>query len=185
MPESADLRVSDHDREQAGAVLSVHYAAGRLTDAELDERLNAVYAARTESDLAAVLSDLPALPAGQLEAHAQFAARRRDLQRRVLQESGGSLGTFAVCTGVWAFTGAGTFWPGLVLIITLLSLVKNGWALYGPSPDLDKVEAELGKSSRERERHAEHQVKIAERHAEHKLRAAERRRRHGDQPGGW
>jgi Domain of unknown function (DUF1707) len=185
MPEQPDLRVSDHDREQAGAVLSVHYAAGRLNDAELDERLNAVYAARTESDLAMVLSDLPALPAGQLEARAQFAARRADLRRRVLQESGGSLGTFGVCTGVWAFTGGGTFWPALVLIFTLLSLVKNGWALYGPSPNLDKVEAELGKASRERERHAEHQMKVAERHAEHQLKVAERSRQHGDQPGGW
>jgi hypothetical protein len=35
MPDTPDLRVSDHDREQAAAALSAHYAAGRLNDAEL------------------------------------------------------------------------------------------------------------------------------------------------------
>ena len=171
MSELPDLRVSDHDREQAGAALSAHYAAGRLDDVEFDERLDQVYAARTESELRPVLADLPALPAAQLEVRAQFAARRRELQRRVLQESCGGMGTFAVCVCIWAVAGEGTFWPGLIVVFTLLALVKNGWALYGPNPDLDKVEAELD-SSRRRERHAEQQV-----------RAAERRHEHGDQPG--
>ena len=73
------------------------------------------------------------------------------------------MGTFVVCSGVWAITGEGTFWPALVLIFMLLSLVKNGWALYGPHPDLDKVEVELGSSSRQRERHAERHARAAER----------------------
>jgi hypothetical protein len=185
MPDSPDLRVSDSDRERAAAALSAHYAAGRLNDAELDERLNAVYAALTESEVKAILADLPALPPGQLEARAQFAARRQQLRRRMLQESGGGMAPFLLCTGIWAVTGHGYFWPMWVLIAVLVPLLRNGWALYGPAPDLDKVEAELGKPSRERERHAEHQVKVAERHAEHQLKAAERRRKRGDQPGGW
>ena len=168
MPDSPDLRVSDHDREQAAAALSAHYAAGRLNDAELDERLNAVYTARTESELAALLADLPPLPASQLEAHARFAARRRKLQRRMLQESGGGLVPFGVCTAVWAVTGGGYFWPFWVLIAVLVPLLRNGWALYGPDPDLDKVEAELGSSSKQRERHAERQLRVVERRYEQK-----------------
>jgi hypothetical protein len=162
MPDLPDLRASDHDREQAAAALSAHYAAGRLDDGELDERLNAVYAARTESDLAAILADLPPLPASQLQARAQFAARRRRLQRRTLQESGGGLVPFGICTAVWAASGGGYFWPLWVLIAVLVPLLRNGWALYGPDPDLDKVESELGPSSRQRERHAERQARAAE-----------------------
>jgi hypothetical protein len=30
-----------------------------------------------------------------------------------------------------------------VLVVFLLSVVRNGWALYGPAPDLDAVEAQL------------------------------------------
>jgi hypothetical protein len=166
MPDTPDLRVSDHDREQAAAALSAHYAAGRLNDAELDERLNTVYTARTESELAAVLSDLPSLPASQLEARAQFAARRRKLQRRMLQESGGGLLPFGVCTAIWAVSGGGSFWPIWILIAVVFPLLRNGWALYGPDPDLDKVEAELGSSSKQRERHAGRQMRAAERRSE-------------------
>ena len=62
----------------------------------------------------------------------------------MLQESGGSLGAFAVCTVIWAASGAdGQFWPVWVLVVFLLSVVRNGWALYGPAPDLDAVEAQL------------------------------------------
>jgi hypothetical protein len=173
MPDAPDLRVSDHEREQAAAALSAHYAAGRLNDAELDQRLNGVYSARTESELTTILADLPSLPASQLEARAQFAARRQHLQRRMLQESGGGLVPFGICTAIWAASGGGYFWPLWVLIAVLVPLLRNGWALYGPDPDLDKVEAELEPSSRHRERHAERQARAAE-------------RRHGQQrPPGW
>ena len=37
----------------------------------------------------------------------------------------------------------GSFWPVWVLLIFVVSLVRNGWALYGPAPDLDAVEAQL------------------------------------------
>ncbi|MDQ2896425.1 MAG: hypothetical protein M3Y09_12420, partial [Actinomycetota bacterium] len=37
----------------------------------------------------------------------------------------------------------GQFWPGWVLIVVALSLVRNAWALYGPAPDLNAVERQL------------------------------------------
>jgi hypothetical protein len=53
------LRASDADRERVAAALREHTAVGRLTMAELDERLGQAYAARTLGELAAVTHDLP------------------------------------------------------------------------------------------------------------------------------
>jgi class 3 adenylate cyclase len=57
------LRVADADRERVGALLREHCAQGRLTLDEFSSRLDALYAARSETELGAVLSDLPELPA--------------------------------------------------------------------------------------------------------------------------
>jgi hypothetical protein len=54
-----DLRVSDADREATAASLREHFALGRLSHEEFEERLNAVFAAVTQRDLDAVTSDLP------------------------------------------------------------------------------------------------------------------------------
>ncbi len=53
------LRIADSDRERAMADLSLHYADGRLDHEEYDERLDAIWTARTHSDLAVLFSDLP------------------------------------------------------------------------------------------------------------------------------
>ncbi|WP_172457535.1 DUF1707 domain-containing protein [Pseudonocardia sp. N23] len=54
-----ELRISDDDRERAAAVLHTAVGEGRLTWSEHDERLEAVYSARTASQLAPQLADLP------------------------------------------------------------------------------------------------------------------------------
>ncbi|HXL87592.1 MAG TPA: DUF1707 domain-containing protein [Streptosporangiaceae bacterium] len=56
MPE---LRASDADREQAVDILCIAAGEGRLTRAELDERLEAALTARTIGELATVTADLP------------------------------------------------------------------------------------------------------------------------------
>ena len=53
------MRVSDNDRERAMADLAGHYADGRLDHEEYDERLDAIWTARTRADLAVLFSDLP------------------------------------------------------------------------------------------------------------------------------
>jgi hypothetical protein len=53
------LRASDADREQAVARLRHATAEGRLTAQELEERLEALFAARTYGELDALLADLP------------------------------------------------------------------------------------------------------------------------------
>jgi DUF1707 SHOCT-like domain len=55
----APVRASDAERDQAAEILRAGYAEGRLTSAELDERLAAVYAAKTRGDLRDLTGDLP------------------------------------------------------------------------------------------------------------------------------
>jgi hypothetical protein len=53
------MRVSDADRERVAERLREHFAAGRLTSEELDERVEAALGAKTTGELRAVLADLP------------------------------------------------------------------------------------------------------------------------------
>jgi hypothetical protein len=53
------IRVSDADREQVTARLREHFAEGRLTRDELDERVTAALNAKTVGDLRRVMVDLP------------------------------------------------------------------------------------------------------------------------------
>jgi hypothetical protein len=64
-PSSDNLRVGDAEREAVAAELREHYAQGRLSIEDFNERLDAAYAARTRGDLDKLISDLPhAKPAG-------------------------------------------------------------------------------------------------------------------------
>jgi DNA-binding PadR family transcriptional regulator len=58
-PPADQVRASDADRERAVASLRDHFAAGRLTRAELDERLTAALSARMAGDLRRLMADLP------------------------------------------------------------------------------------------------------------------------------
>ena len=64
----------------------------------------------------------------------------------MIQQTGGGLGLFVLCTAIWAAAGAqGSFWPIWVAVFVLIPLLRNGWRLYGPAPELDRVEAELAR----------------------------------------
>jgi hypothetical protein len=54
-----DLRASDFDRDVAADVLCAAVADGRISLAELDQRLEDVLSARTLREIARVMSDLP------------------------------------------------------------------------------------------------------------------------------
>ena len=153
MTEERGLRVSDDEREHAAWQLREHFAAGRLTTDELDRRLEALYAARTRGELGELLEDMPAVPATRAQLRAELATRRSPLQRRLLQQTGGALVPFVACTLIWALSGShGGFWPAWVALAALIPLVRNLWRLYGPAPELDRVEAELAERRRLTER---------------------------------
>ena len=53
------IRISDADRDRAAARLREHFAAGRLSPAELDERIAAALTAKTAGDVRRIMADLP------------------------------------------------------------------------------------------------------------------------------
>src|SRR5215469_5803820 len=100
------MRASDAEREQAAEALRDDYAAGRLSSEEFDERLDAAYKASTVQQLAQLRADLPDLPAPPSVRRAELSRRQAELRRRLLQQAGGSFTPFAICTLIWAASGA-------------------------------------------------------------------------------
>lgn len=58
---TANLRVSDTERNEVADKLSRHFADGRLDQAEFKDRLDAAMSAKTQGDLAGICDDLPRL----------------------------------------------------------------------------------------------------------------------------
>jgi len=101
VPEPRDLRASDAERDRTVDALRDHAAAGRLDAEELEERLGRALAARSRSDLAALLEDVP-----ETRAAAVVAPRRRP------GKDPRALVPIAVLlVAIWAVSGAGYFWP--------------------------------------------------------------------------
>lgn len=104
---TGQLRIGDAERERVTDQLAQHHAAGRLTLDELDERLGAALSARTRSDLAATVADLPVLaperPAAEAEASVPAPAWRAHLRTYLVVIAGLWL--------IWALTGFGYPWP--------------------------------------------------------------------------
>lgn len=99
------MRVGDGDREAAAALLREHYAAGRLSLDEFQDRLAAVYAAQVQRDLAAVTADLPA---GGMNGAVPLVRSLRRASRRVM---------------LW---GLGVFAGLLALLVLLAVAVPHG-----------------------------------------------------------
>jgi hypothetical protein len=134
MSDPSGLRVSDQEREAAATDLRDHFAAGRLGSDELSDRLDAVYAAQTESELAALRVDLPDLRPVKRSADPRRALARR----RIYQDAGGVVIANVGCVGVWAATGAhAAFWPAWIMLVSALRLGRDGWRLFGPGGQLE------------------------------------------------
>ena len=64
MASGFEMRVGDAEREAAASELREHYASGRLTLDELNERLDKAFAAKTRADLSVLMTDLPSARPG-------------------------------------------------------------------------------------------------------------------------
>src|ERR1700722_17710603 len=64
MASEPSLRIGDAERDAVAAELREHYAHGRLTLEEFNERLDAAFAAKTQRDLNRLISDLPHVRSG-------------------------------------------------------------------------------------------------------------------------
>ncbi|MFL5966330.1 MAG: DUF1707 domain-containing protein [Gaiellaceae bacterium] len=112
---STDLLVSDQDRARVGDELRVHYEAGRLTLEEFQERLDELHRARTETQLEAVLRQLPVK---------RPTVNPRDTRWRSLALQYALVNLVAIL--VWVFSGSnGEFWPKWVLVVTLIMFFRR------------------------------------------------------------
>ncbi|MFC4002442.1 DUF1707 domain-containing protein [Prauserella oleivorans] len=59
-PDPERLRIGTAEREEATRLLADHFAEGRLTTSEYDERVSAALAAQTRADIRPLFADLPA-----------------------------------------------------------------------------------------------------------------------------
>jgi hypothetical protein len=113
---TGDLRASHDDRDRVVELLRVAAGDGRLTLEELDERVGAAMTARTHGELAALVSDLPAVPASaeppkdvvRIVCHGGTA--RRDGRWMVPRRMEVLVGSGSVTLD---FTEAVTSWPSL------------------------------------------------------------------------
>jgi class 3 adenylate cyclase len=99
------LRASDADRDRVAGRLREHYGAGRLSDDDLSERVEAAYGVRTLSELEALTADLPSGPAPARR------PRRSALAESVRIHLTVYLVVNVMLIGIWAASGAGYFWP--------------------------------------------------------------------------
>ncbi|MGZ4468997.1 MAG: DUF1707 SHOCT-like domain-containing protein [Nocardioidaceae bacterium] len=105
-----EVRIGDAERDAAISALGEHYAAGRLTKDEFDERSAQANAARTNADLWPLFADLPRPEATRAAGQAQ---RGRD---RV---------SSAPCRPGWR---TGVWWaPVLMVVIALVVLTHLPW----------------------------------------------------------
>jgi hypothetical protein len=125
------MRASDADRERTAALLREHRAVGRLTAEEFEDRLEAVFTAKTQGDLDALLGDLPAIDLYQLPS-AGIRPASRGLDRR----RGGSglerRGDGALLPGSAAGWLAWTAATALLLVIWLGAGIASGGAAWLP-----------------------------------------------------
>lgn len=64
MATQPSLRIGDRERDAVAAELREHFAHGRLTLEEFNQRLDAVFAAKTQRDLSRITADLPHIRSG-------------------------------------------------------------------------------------------------------------------------
>ena len=103
-PDPSRLRISDEDRHQVAEVLRKAAGEGRIDLDELDQRLEAAYAAKTYGELVPLTVDLPA--------HAGRPVTPRTEQYRPVPAAGpahvSSLAIMSECKRVGAWTVDGT-----------------------------------------------------------------------------
>jgi len=64
MATQPSLRIGDRERDAVAAELREHYAHGRLTLEEFNQRIDAAFAAKTQNDLSRLTADLPHVRSG-------------------------------------------------------------------------------------------------------------------------
>jgi hypothetical protein len=135
MATGPDLRIGDADREAAAASLREHYAQGRLTLEEFNQRLDAAFRATTQSQLNMLTRDLPHTgPSVPLPVTGAGRERTGHDYQSGCGGHRGRLGMFPVIIAAIAawlvlfdlHLGAAFPWPGkLALLLAVLTLIRG------------------------------------------------------------
>jgi Domain of unknown function (DUF1707) len=113
-------RLSNAERERVLAALKAHYAEGRLSTEELEDRVEDVYRSSTLGEVAVFLRDLPLRGLRRL-----IISRAQRVQRTVLRMHLFTYATVNVSlVAIWTLTSRGVFWPAWLLIPSTALL---GW----------------------------------------------------------
>jgi class 3 adenylate cyclase len=152
------LLISDAERNAAVERLNGAFADGRLTHEEYTDRLDQIYQARTDVELAACFRGLPGVLTRPPKA--KLTLRRRS--EHLVEASSPAL----ICTAIWAMTSApGYFWPMWVWLPTGITVI-GGY---------------LGTSGRRRRRSEREEWLSSQGYRDHK----EQRRRHREAWQAW
>jgi hypothetical protein len=136
---ASSIRCGDTDREKVVAALRDHYAEGRLTLEEFDQRSDAAYAARTFADLQPLMADLPPAPLQQPPVREPAPAKPAKPSTGPHFRIAPWMVIVAVCVFV-SVVGTHGFWPFWLLIPTFIVLTgglrhRRGRS-YGPEGQL-------------------------------------------------
>lgn len=128
MPDQPQIRISDAEREHLASLLGQHFAMGRLTISEYQDRIAAVYAARTRADTTDLLADLPTEPSP-----ADAPARQPERSPRTRWTPWALTG--AICLLAWITVSLAqgrplAFWPGWVIGPWGIALLARRYASH-------------------------------------------------------
>ncbi|MFW2381712.1 MAG: DUF1707 SHOCT-like domain-containing protein [Acidimicrobiales bacterium] len=107
-----EVRIADADRDAASARVREAFAEGRLTESELETRLETIYKARTAADLSPAFQGLPRPPAPP----EPVSRRASNSLAHILPAITPFLFVCVLVTVIWALTGADNFWPKWVYL---------------------------------------------------------------------
>ncbi|CAI37849.1 hypothetical membrane protein [Corynebacterium jeikeium] len=141
-PSRREIRISDVDRSDAISALGEHFADGRLTMTEYEERVQQATAAVSEGELEKIFSDLPKLEASR-ELVPYYSAREIDRMYRsgrnmrlglLLSTVIGSSALAMLVNSVWANSAILLLLIPLVFVLLYVMKVDpQSW--YEPSPE--------------------------------------------------
>lgn len=191
-PAAGVVRVGDADREAALSVLAVHFADGRITLTEYDERCRDAAAAQTRRELDVLFTDLPTLPnqpgppgqsvAPGTDVSVYSAGELAEQHRRGSRPRAGimALTTLGAVGGAIAVNGALSpiillLIPAIAVLLYVMKIGPESW--HTPSPEaLERARVRrLRREHRlalEEQQHSQ-QLALEEQKARRKLRTSE------------
>jgi uncharacterized membrane protein len=118
-----DLRVGDAERDSTATSLREHYAQGRLSTDELNERLDAAFSATTAGQLEQVTHDLPVLQAAPPAAAAPPVPARPRQARHAAGRALTALATLAAVITIFSVVADGGNHVGRAIAAVLIALL--------------------------------------------------------------